>query len=784
MKWLPAPTVVCLCVGLLLHPLRAQDTPPPTGHPAEWTAETFGAVPAGRKHPLTVLKQSWRAVSPQVSGSPDPPLPFRLERAFPQLRLNQMIFAAAEPGTKEWLILDEAANAKSRIVRTVGGPATGEVETLLELGPDAIYAIEFHPQYVENRQLFVTTNGAGSQSDESDTKYCRVLRYRVPRQAGQPIDPDSRKVILEWASNGHNGCGIVFGNDSMLYITTGDGTSDSDTNLAGQGLDHLLAKVLRIDVDRPTPERPYSIPADNPFVGHKGVRPETWAYGFRNPWRMSVDRLTGDLWVGNNGQDLWEQIYLVQKGANYGWSVYEGSHPFYAQRKLGPTPVSVPTFEHPHSEARSLTGGVVYRGAALPSLEGAYLYGDYSTGKIWAGRMAPLTADGAQREVQSHREVADSALAIAGFVADHDGEVYVIDYQGGGQSGLFRFVRNAERRKRRAFPRKLSQTGLFLPGQGHRVVDGVIPYSVNAPLWSDGAQKERFAAIPEFDRPAATVEIGETDSPSKPTSIRMAPSGSWDFPNGTVLVKSFSLPIEVDGDVRQRWVETRLLTRQQNEWVGYSYRWNDAQTDADLVETGGEEIQYPVMFDGEQPSTLSWRFPSRAECMVCHSRAAKFVLGLSTGQLNRIHDYGDGIRANQLDVWRFLEIAGRGEKRPADQLAKLADPYDPSQPLEARARAYLHSNCAQCHIGAGGGNSQFDVAAHTTLANTKLVDGTPLHDRFGIAKAKLIAPGEPQRSLLVHRMKIRGRGQMPQLATQRVDSAAVDLLSAWIQQLK
>ena len=112
------------------------------------------------------------------------------------------------------------------------------------------------------------------------------------------------------------------------------GPAISDTNLKGQGLDHLLAKVLRIDVDRPDPGRLYSVPPDNPFIGMQGARPETWAYGFRNPWRMSVDPGTGHLWVGNNGQDLWEQVYLVERGANYGWSVYEGSHIFHANREL------------------------------------------------------------------------------------------------------------------------------------------------------------------------------------------------------------------------------------------------------------------------------------------------------------------------------------------------------------------------------------------------------------------------------------------------------------------
>jgi len=169
---------------------------------------------------------------------------------------------------------------------------------------------------------------------------------------------------------------MAFDNDGLFYVTTGDGTSDSDEDVVGQRLDVLHAKVLRIDIDHPDPGKTYSVPKDNPFVDLGGARPETWAYGLRNPWRMHYDREAGHLWVAQNGQDLTEQAYFVRKGDNYGWSVYEGSRPFYLERKLGPTPHVLPTFEHGHHEARSLMGGLVYRGGKLPEIEGAYIYGD------------------------------------------------------------------------------------------------------------------------------------------------------------------------------------------------------------------------------------------------------------------------------------------------------------------------------------------------------------------------------------------------------------------------
>ncbi|MEO8496300.1 MAG: PQQ-dependent sugar dehydrogenase, partial [Planctomycetota bacterium] len=367
---------------------------------------------------LQQLKADWRSVPSRVVGSPDPPLPYRVRRVLPELKLSNPIDVAKDPDGKRLYFIDQDPNY--RLCRTTADGSNGAFETLLDFDKGVAYSIAFHPNFAENGFLFIGSNDP--VSEDGKTKHCRVTRYTVARDEPQRIDPATAQVIIEWESNGHNGSAVAFGLDGMLYITSGDGTSDSDTNLTGQGLDHLLAKVLRIDLDHLTEDRPYSVPADNPFVGMDGVRPETWAYGFRNPWRMSIDPQTGHVWVGNNGQDLWEQIYLVERGANYGWSVYEGGHIFYAERKQGPTPVSKPIFDHPHSEARSMTGGVVYYGSQHPELQGAYIYGDYSTGKIWGAKVEG-------REVVWHKELADTTLAITAFGSAADGELLIADYR-------------------------------------------------------------------------------------------------------------------------------------------------------------------------------------------------------------------------------------------------------------------------------------------------------------------------------------------------------------------
>src|SRR5205085_2188570 len=482
-----------------------------------------------------------------------------------------------------------------------------------------------------------------------------------------------------------------------------------------------LRGVLRIDLRQTDGTRPYSVPSDNPFVGWTNARPEIWAYGLRNPWRLTVDSKTGQIWAGNNGQDLWETAHLVRRGENYGWSVYEGSHPFYLNRKLGPTPVVPPTIEHAHSEARSLTGGVVYYGERFPELNGVYIYGDYSTGKIWGARH-----DGSRLSWQE--ELAGTELQITAFALDHHGGLLVVDHG----SGLYRLVRSAHQSALPKFPIRLSETGLFSSTKDHRTQPGLIPYSVNAPGWADGAYVERFMALPGESR------------------IDYSSSGSWNFTNGTVLVQTLSIELEPDNPASRRRIETRLLTRQKGQWAGYSYRWDPVQSDATLVGAKGDEFVVP---DGRSPGggqRRVWRFPGRAECMACHSRAANFVLGLTEPQMNKVHDYG-GVRDNQLRALQHIGLFSSAPSKPPSELARLVDPYDPGENLDSRARSYLQVNCSLCHVEAGGGNCRMDLGFTTAPERMNIFGARPQHDTFGIDNAMLICAGDPERSILYRR---------------------------------
>ncbi|WP_435020041.1 PQQ-dependent sugar dehydrogenase [Tundrisphaera sp. TA3] len=707
------------------------------------------AEPADSSRPGLDHRVPW--TTSRVVGSPEPPPPYRGERIYPRLRVVQPLAFEAEPGTRDHLIIQHLGGwaPPGRILRLRDDPEAEDAEVILELEGIA-YGLDFHPDYARNGHLFV-----GQNRNVGKEARTRVSRFTVDRETGT-IDPASEFVVIEWNSNGHNGGDVAFGNDGMLYVSSGDGSSDSDRDLRGQDLSHLTAKILRIDVDRPDAGRGYSVPRDNPFVGREGVAPETWAYGLRNPWRLSYDRRTGQLWAGVNGQDLWEFAILIEKGKNYGWSLFEGSHPFQPGRAAGPTPPVPPTVEHHHSEARSLSGGVVYHGDRLPELKGAYVYGDWSTGKVWAVRH-----DGSK--VAWHREIADTPFQITGFGLGHDGELVVIDHG----SGFYRLVPEASTADRPPFPDRLSQTGLFASTRDRSPAPGLIPYSVIAPLWSDGTGKERFIAVP------GEGKVGFQGG-----------GKGWDFPEGTVLVKTFLADLAGGDPAPARPIETRLMTRQQGEWVGYSYLWDDAGEDAKLVGKGGLDrtliVRDPAAPGGRR--TQSYRYPSRAECMVCHSRAANFVLGLSDLQMNRDHDYG-GVVANQLRTLEHIGLfAERLPKRP-EEIDRLVDPHDRQADLTRRARSYLHANCANCHVEAGGGNAAVDLTLGASSEGMRVIDVAPMQESFGIPDPRIIAPGHPGRSTLLERVRRRAPGQMPPLASSVVDEAAVRLLTEWIERM-
>jgi glucose/arabinose dehydrogenase len=249
-----------------------------------------------------------------------------------------------------------------------------------------------------------------------------IARYSVTSNNLNLADKNSETIVLEITQPfaNHKGGQIAFGPDGFLYIGMGDGGSEGDPLGNGQNCSSMLGKILRIDVNKQSQSRSYSVPIDNPFIGNAlGYCEEIFAYGFRNPWRFSFDNVTGKLWVGDVGQDRLEEIDLVEKGNNYGWNIMEGNFCYNPSNGCNITGLELPVYEYNHSLGNAIIGGYVYRGPSLSSLVGSYVYGDYGSGKIWG-----LNGSGV------NLLLVDSNLVLSSFGVDDNNELYFCAFNG------------------------------------------------------------------------------------------------------------------------------------------------------------------------------------------------------------------------------------------------------------------------------------------------------------------------------------------------------------------
>lgn len=289
-------------------------------------------------------------------------------------------------------------------------------ERVLAGGERGLLGLAFHPKYSRNGRFFVHY----TRKPDGATVIAEYHRGSTAISSS----PEERTLLtVPQPYPNHNGGMISFGPDGYLYIGLGDGGSAGDPENRAQNPEELLGKILRIDVDRGDP---YGIPPDNPFA-QEGGRPEIYALGLRNPWRFSFDVVTGELWVADVGQNMWEEINLVTRGGNYGWRVLEGTHCFNPRTSCKPPQVISPIFEYSHVKGRcSIIGGYVYRGRELPDLTATYVYGDYCTGEIFA---LPSSQKGSH--VGLPRQLLKTSFRISSFGENATGELYVLDHNGG-----------------------------------------------------------------------------------------------------------------------------------------------------------------------------------------------------------------------------------------------------------------------------------------------------------------------------------------------------------------
>ena len=349
--------------------------------------------------------------------------PMKVEPAFPNLVFERPVFLThAGDGSSRLFVVEQAG----RILVFPNDDSTAGAEVFLDISDrvsrsaneEGLLGLAFHPDYPANGEFYVYYSAASPRRSV-------LSRFTVDHSEPNSANRESEKVIFEIDQpyGNHNGGALIFGPDGYLYVGLGDGGSGGDPHGHGQNLATLLGTIIRIDPDNPSEGSLYGIPPDNPFLNRENARGEIFAYGLRNPWRFSFDPVTEFLWVGDVGQNAIEEIDIVGSGLNYGWNVMEGTHCFAPRSGCATSGLEMPVVEYDHREGCSVTGGYVYRGEQLAMLYGAYVYGDFCSGMIWALRFD-------NGRVSEHRPIVDSGPQISSFGVDEAGELYFTAFDG------------------------------------------------------------------------------------------------------------------------------------------------------------------------------------------------------------------------------------------------------------------------------------------------------------------------------------------------------------------
>ena len=350
---------------------------------------------------------------------------YDVETAFPNLSFTRPVdVQSSNDGSNRLFVVEQAG-----LIRSFdNSDEASETQIFLDISDrvndrgneQGLLGLAFHPNFAENGFFYVNYTAANPNRT-------LISRFTVNQGNRNAADKNSELVILTFNQpfDNHNGGQLAFGPDSFLYISTGDGGSGGDPRNNGQDRSTLLGNILRIDVNNSEEGSNYAIPADNPYVGNSNnYREEIYAYGFRNPWRMSFDPVSGKLWTGDVGQNAFEEIDVVEKGGNYGWKIMEGRHCFPDDGRCEQNGLILPLWEYAQEgNGRSITGGHVYRGPSFPELQGLYIYGDFVSGKIWA-------LEGDEPRNASNNLLIDTNLSISSFGTDGFNELLICAFDG------------------------------------------------------------------------------------------------------------------------------------------------------------------------------------------------------------------------------------------------------------------------------------------------------------------------------------------------------------------
>ncbi|WP_049722857.1 starch-binding protein [Gilvimarinus polysaccharolyticus] len=685
---------------------------------------------------------------------------YRFEVAYPNLTNQFMspVMIIPEPISGLMFVVD-----KPGVIYAFPDTATvtpADVLTLLDISAQVknyheqgLLSIAFDPNYASNGFIYgYYINGSDDNEREANGQFGDGVLQRW--SINDPYNPTSINAgsateLLRIAQPGpdHKGGMLQFSpEDNYLYLSVGDGAyghsaitaypEDPRTNNNAQVTSNLLGTIIRINpIEQALNGKYYEVPSDNPFVGVPGFRPEIWSYGHRNPWRWAFDsEAPYTLWETEVGQAGFEEVNLIEKGKNYGWPICEGSN---NRGDLGgdsskdcSTDFEPPREGYNHPVGRSIIGGVVYRGNALPGLSGRFVFGDYVTKKIWA------IADGEAKTLVSDAFPEN----IASFGTGIDGESLLVSTYGveyGGNSTIYRVLDDDA--ERAIIPAQLSATGLFASLQPLVPLTGVIEYQVNSPGWFDGAELRHFMVIP------------------KDKAISFSATDDWSLPIGSVLIKHKTVSATDGSSVP---FTTSVLFRQQDgKWQAANYLWNSDHSDATLV----AETTTVSNTDAEGRERA---VQSAADCGSCHTgNGSRDPLAMHTRQLNRDFNYA-GVIDNQIDALNYVAMFTSGIDS-ADHYQAFSALEDTTASETQRAKAYLATNCAHCHS-----SSFMDLRYDTPLADMKLLNVQTTGGKYRLK------PFSPTDSLL-HIYQVTDGNRMPK-GTLYTNPEADTFFNDWI----
>jgi uncharacterized repeat protein (TIGR03806 family) len=711
-----------------------------------------------------------------------PTMGYTATNAFGNLTFTDPVAIVSAPGETNRLFVVEQAGRIAVITnfanptRTVFLDISSKILGGVPTDERGLLGLAFHPGYETNGYFFVYYVGNTTTAEPNGTNSMHdiLARYQVSSSNPNQADAASEvKLIAQYdeAANHNAGC-LQFGPDGYLYLSLGDEGGGNDQYNNSQRIDKdFFSGIIRIDVDEspgslipnshPSSLGHYTIPSDNPFVGATSfngtsvnpanVRTEFWAVGLRNPWRYSFDPQTGFLYCADVGQNAYEEVDIITPGGNYGWAYREGLHPGPKTAPGGFTSID-PIQEYAHGSATnqgfSITGGVVYRGSRISQLFGAYLFADYVSGNVWI-----LRYDGTNT-VPFQRIFAETGISAFG-VDPSNGDVLMADQN----LDTIRRIVYSSSESGTPLPPTLDATGAFANLTTLATAPGIVPYDVNVPLWSDNAIKSRWFSVPNTN-----------------LTITFNRESNWMFPTGTVWIKHFELELTNGIPSSRQRLETRLLIKNATGIYGVTYRWGNSKTNATLVPDEGMDEAF-LINDGGTLRTQIWHYPSRQECVTCHTPVAGYSLGVNTPQLNRDFNY-NGTITNQIAA---LSQAGYFNTNVTGihTLRALAHMTNTSVSLEYRVRSYLAANCVQCHQPNGSAQSLWDARITTPTSAAGIING-PLVDDQGDPNNRVVVPGSVANSVLLNRVSTRGGLQMPPLASMLVDTQAVTIITDWV----